>query len=93
MTANQLKEIGQYLVDIQVQHDTHRLFNQDYNYQLIDNFDTSDQIEKANKAYQKALKGYNGAKKKYLDFKKNADEIQKRMDLILFQKVKSKKSI
>lgn len=86
MTANQLKEIGQYLVDIHVQHDTHRLFNQDYNYQLIDNFDTSDQIEKANKAYQKALKGYNGAKKKYLDFKKNADEIQKRMDLILFQK-------
>lgn len=86
MTANQLKEIGHYLVDIHVQHDTHRLFNQEYNYQLIDNFDLTSKIQEVNKSYQIALKNYNGAKKKYLDFKKNADEIQKRMDLILFQK-------
>lgn len=86
MTANQLKEIGQYLVDIHVQHDTHRLFNQEYNYQLIDHFDTSEKIEQYNLSYAQALKSYQIAKKKYLDFKKNAEEIQRRLDLILFQK-------
>lgn len=86
LSANQLKEIGQYLVDIHVQHDTHRLFNQDYNYQLIDHFDTSEKVGILNEAYQEALNGYQAAKKKYNDFKKNAENIQKRLDLIIFQK-------
>lgn len=86
LSANQLKEIGQYLVDIHVQHDTHRLFNQDYNYQLIDHFDTSEKVRSLNEAYQEALNGYQVAKKKYNDFKKNAENIHKRLDLIIFQK-------
>lgn len=86
LSANQLKEIGQYLVDIHVQHDTHRLFHQEYNYQLIDNFGLTDEISLSNEAYQKALKEYNQAKQAYLNFKKNAQDIQKRLDLILFQK-------
>ena len=86
LSANQLKEIGQYLVDIHVQHDTHRLFHQEYNYQLIDNFGLTDDISSSNEAYQKALKEYNQAKQAYLNFKKNAQDIQKRLDLILFQK-------
>ncbi|MEE0880687.1 MAG: AAA family ATPase, partial [Turicibacter sp.] len=86
LSANQLKEIGQYLVDIHVQHDTHRLFHQEYNYQLIDNFGLTDEISLSNEAYQKALKEYNQAKQAYINFKKNAQDIQKRLDLILFQK-------
>lgn len=86
LSANQLKEIGQYLVDIHVQHDTHRLFHQEYNYQLIDNFGLTDEINLSNETYQKALKEYNQAKQAYLNFKKNAQDIQKRLDLILFQK-------
>ena len=70
LSANQLKEIGQYLVDIHVQHDTHRLFNQDYNYQLIDHFDTSEKVGILNETYQEALKGYQEAKKNIMILKK-----------------------
>ena len=86
LSANQLKEIGQFLVDIHVQHDTHRLFHNEYNYQLIDNFDLTEQVSVTNDVYQQALKEYNQAKQAYTNFKKNAEEIQKRLDLILFQK-------
>ena len=86
LSANQLKEIGQFLVDIHVQHDTHRLFHNEYNYQLIDNFDLTEQVSVTNDVYQQALKEYNQAKQAYINFKKNAEEIQKRLDLILFQK-------
>ncbi len=86
LSANQLKEIGQYLVDIHVQHDTHRLFHNEYNYQLIDNFDLTEEVHIINDSYQKALKNFNQAKQAYINFKKNAEEIQKRLDLILFQK-------
>lgn len=86
LSANQLKEMGQYLVDIHVQHDTHRLFHNEYNYQLIDNFDLTEEVQTINHRYQKALKNFNESKQAYLNFKKNAEEIQKRLDLILFQK-------
>lgn len=86
LSANQLKEMGQYLVDIHVQHDTHRLFHNEYNYQLIDNFDLTEEVQTINHRYQKALKNFNQSKQAYLNFKKNAEEIQKRLDLILFQK-------
>lgn len=46
LSVTQLKEIGQYLVDIHVQHDTHRLFHNEYNYQLIDRFDVTHEAEK-----------------------------------------------
>ena len=85
LSANQLKEIGQFLVDIHVQHDTHRLFHNEYNYQLIDNFDLTEQVSVTNDVYQQALKEYNQAKQAYINFKKNAEEIQKRLDLILFE--------
>ena len=86
LSANQLKEMGQYLVDIHVQHDTHRLFHNEYNYQLIDNFDLTEEVQTINHRYQKALKNFNQSKQAYLNFKKNAEEIQKRLDLIIFQK-------
>lgn len=86
LSVTQLKEIGQYLVDIHVQHDTHRLFHNEYNYQLIDRFDVTHEAEKKDHEYRMALSKYNQAKQDYLAFKRNADETQKRMDLMLFQK-------
>ena len=64
----------------------HRLFHNEYNYQLIDNFDLTEEVQTINHRYQKALKNFNESKQAYLNFKKNAEEIQKRLDLILFQK-------
>ena len=56
LSANQLKEIGQFLVDIHVQHDTHRLFHNEYNYQLIDNFDLTEQVSVRTTFINKHLK-------------------------------------
>lgn len=86
LSATQLKEIGQYLVDIHVQHDTHRLFQNEYNYQLIDHLDLTGEAAEKNRAYQLALATYNQAKQEYLSFKRNAEETQRRMDLMIFQK-------
>ena len=66
LTANQLKEIGQYLVDIHVQHDTHRLFHHEYNYQLIDNFDLTKGLKLSTLVYACVNNEFN----KYLKFMK-----------------------
>ena len=86
LTANQLKELGQHLVDIHVQHDTHRLFQPEYNYQLIDNLALDDSIQVKKIAFEVALKRYSSEKKAYQEYLKNSEDIQKRLDLIQFQK-------
>jgi len=86
ITVNQLRELGQFLVDIHVQHDTHRLFQPENNYHLIDNLSNNDLIIQKNLVYQVALKRYKSAKKAYLDYQKNSEDIQKRLDLMIFQK-------
>ncbi|MGL4374590.1 MAG: DNA repair protein RecN [Turicibacter sp.] len=85
VTLTQLKEIGRHLVDIHVQHDTHRLFDSEHNYELVDHFN-GEVVKSKNEDYQEALKTYQKTKRNYLDFKKNAIEIAKRIDLILFQR-------
>ena len=86
LTANQLRELGQLLVDVHVQHDTHRLFLPEYNYQLLDNLAPDGSAHFAGEAYQSALEDFQKSRRAYRDFMKNASDIQKRLDLILFHK-------
>ncbi|HAX73065.1 MAG TPA: DNA repair protein RecN [Firmicutes bacterium] len=92
VSINQLKVIGNYLVDIHVQHDTHRLFQTEHNYELIDNFDLSGHTNMMSQEYLQQLGNYQSTRQKYNDFKKNADEISKRIDLILFQREEIEKA-
>jgi len=86
ISANQLRELGQYLVDIHVQHDTHRLFKPENNYYLIDRLAADDVIHQKNSAYLAALSRYGSAKEAFLNHQKNAADIQQRLDLMHFQK-------
>jgi len=86
VTANQLREIGAQLIDIHVQHDTHRLFSPEFNYEVLDNMALDESMKQLNVQYSEALKTFIQARQAYLDFKKNAAEIHARIDLLAFQK-------
>lgn len=86
VTANQLREIGALLIDIHVQHDTHRLFSPDFNYHVLDNMALDNTIVCLNQEYAVSLKVFNQAKDAYIEFKKNSNEIRHRLDLLIFQK-------
>ncbi len=85
ISVAQLKELGRHLVDIHVQHDTHRLFHVENNVTLIDQVDP-EAIKPFVVAYTDVYKLYSEAKHRYQRFKQNRDEILKRVDLLSFQK-------
>ena len=86
VTANHLREIGAQLIDIHVQHDTHRLFSPEFNYEVLDNMATDDTVKQLNRDYAEALAAFFKARQEYLGFKKNSDDVQARLDLLSFQK-------
>jgi len=79
VTVNQLKELGSFLVDIHVQHDTFRLFKPEAYYGLIDNLVTSDKLRLLREGYQEALGSYKEAKACHEDFKKKAKDMASRL--------------
>ena len=86
VTANQLRDIGSQLIDIHVQHDTHRLFSPEFNYEVLDNMALDESLKQLNDRYSEALQTFTKARQSYLDFKKNASEVHARLDLLAFQK-------
>ncbi len=84
VTVNQLKQIGTYLVDVHVQHDTQRLINASNYLYLIDSF--------ADEAFHKELQEYKTALHDYADKLKAYHELirenmanQEKIDFYQFQ--------
>ncbi|MCL1951123.1 MAG: DNA repair protein RecN [Turicibacter sp.] len=86
VTASHLRQIGAQLIDIHVQHDTHRLFSPEFNYEVLDNMAIDDSLRELNKEYAEALQSFIKSRQDYLDYRKNSEEVQARLDLIQFQK-------
>ena len=79
VTVNQLKELGSFLVDIHVQHDTFRLFKPEAYYGLIDNLVTSGKLRVLREGYQEALGRYKEAKARHKDFEKSAKDMASKL--------------
>lgn len=79
VTVNQLKELGSFLVDIHVQHDTFRLFKPEAYYDLIDNLVTSGKLHRLREGYLEALGQYKDALVHHKDFEKNAKDMASKL--------------
>lgn len=84
ITVNQLKEIGNYLVDIHVQHDTQRLINTSNYLYLIDSFG-DDEIKNEIQKYQTSLNYYMETLREYQELIKENTANQEKLDFYLFQ--------
>ena len=79
VTVNQLKELGNMLVDIHVQHDSFRLFQPEMYYGLLDNLVQNDKIIVLRQAYITALTDYRLACVVYKEFKDKSTDLEARM--------------
>ena len=79
VTVNQLKELGEMLVDIHVQHDSFRLFQPEMYYSLLDNLVQSDKIIVLRQAYLDTLADYRRALVVYKDFKAKSEDMEARL--------------
>ncbi|MDF2699311.1 MAG: recN [Haloplasmataceae bacterium] len=107
VTVNQLKQIGNYLVDVHVQHDTTRLINTNNYLYLLDTFADNDFKVKLKKyqdhyhEYQEAIHQYNkvikenNANQEKLDFYKYQFEEFKQANLKLeeFNELNNKRNL
>ena len=76
ITVNQLKELGNMLIDIHVQHDSFRLFQPEKYYGLLDNLVQNDKIILLRQAYLDVLKSYQQAKKELKSFQKKSKDTE-----------------
>lgn len=84
VTVNQLKQLGSYLVDIHIQHDTTRLITtQNYIY-LIDSL-SDDQFEVLHHNYQKVYHQYQELLRNVQQIKKENKANQEKIDFYKFQ--------
>ncbi len=84
ITVNQLKQIGSYLVDVHVQHDTTRLINTSNYLYFIDSF-CDESFSDDLKTYQMSLNKYLETMKKYKQLIKENEQNQEKLDFYQFQ--------
>ncbi len=84
INQNTLKNIGFYLADIHVQHDTFKLINPDTYLSLIDDFTDMAFSDIYNK-YQIDYANYINSKNKYNDVLNSKDKSVKELDFLTFQ--------
>ncbi|XMB87260.1 DNA repair protein RecN [Mycoplasmatota bacterium WC44] len=82
VTLNVLKDITKYLIDIHLQHDTHRLFDPSNYVEILDNFNDNNLLEN----YQPNLKNYKELLKKYNSLINSNFEMNQQLDYLKFQK-------
>ena len=85
VTLNQLKQIGLYLGDIHVQHDTYRLINKDNYLSFLDDFKDKTFLNHYNNYQVKRIK-YLDALKKYNDCLKKSKDLSSKLEFLQFQK-------
>ena len=85
VTLNQLKQIGLYLGDIHVQHDTYRLINKDNYLSFLDDFKDKTFLNHYNN-YQVMRIKYLDALKKYNDCLKKSKDLSNKLEFLQFQK-------
>ena len=85
VTVNQLKQIGLFLGDIHVQHDTYRLINKDNYLSFLDDFKNKTFLNTYNNYQLKRLK-YLEAIKKYNDCLKKSTDLSNKLEFLTFQK-------
>lgn len=85
VTLNQLKQIGLYLGDIHVQHDTYRLINKDNYLSFLDDFKDKIFLNHYNNYQVKRIK-YLDALKKYNDCLKKSKDLSNKLEFLQFQK-------
>ena len=85
ITLNQLKQIGLYLGDIHVQHDTYRLINKDNYLSFLDNYKDKTFLNHYNTYQVKRLK-YLEAIKKYNECLKKSKDLSNKQEFLEFQK-------
>ena len=85
VTLNQLKQIGLFLGDIHVQHDTYRLINKDNYLSFLDDFKNKTFLNIYNNYQLKRLK-YLEAIKKYNECLKKSTDLSNKLEFLTFQK-------
>ena len=85
VTLNQLKQIGLFLGDIHVQHDTYRLINKDNYLSFLDDFKNKTFLKEYNNYQLKRLK-YLETIKKYNECLKKSRDLSNKVDFLAFQK-------
>lgn len=84
VTIAKLKEISQYLVDIQGQHEHQALMQPKKHLPLLDQFAKSS-IEEQKSSYQGAYSHYRKIRQERLDFQYNEQETAQKIDMLSFQ--------
>ena len=85
VTLQQLKQIGLYLGDIHVQHDTYRLINKDNYLSFLDDFKNKYFLNTYN-SYQISHVKYLDSIKKYNECLKKNNDLTSKLDFLQFQK-------
>ena len=85
VTLQQLKQIGLYLGDIHVQHDTYRLINKDNYLSFLDDFKNKTFLKSYNE-YQISHIKYLDSIKKYNECLKKNNDLTTKLDFLQFQK-------
>ena len=85
ITLGQLRQIGLYLGDIHVQHDTYRLINKDNYLSFLDNFKDKKFLKLFNNYQIKRMK-YLESLKQYEDSLKKNRDLSDKVDYLSFQK-------
>lgn len=85
ITLQQLKQIGLFLGDIHVQHDTYRLINKDTYLSFLDDFKNKTFLNVYNDYQLKRVKYFSDLKKYQECLKKNND-LNSKIDFLIFQK-------
>lgn len=85
ITLGQLKQIGLYLGDIHVQHDTYRLINKDNYLSFLDDFKDKKFLKVYND-YQLKRISYLERLKQYQDCLKKSRDLMAKVDYLIFQK-------
>lgn len=85
ITLGQLKQIGLYLGDIHVQHDTYRLINKDNYLSFLDDFKDKKFLKVYND-YQLKRLSYLERLKQYQDCLKKSRDLTAKVDYLIFQK-------
>jgi len=85
VTVNVLRQIGLFLGDIHVQHDTYRLINKDNYLSFLDDF-RNNKFNKLLSDYQVKKLSYESNKANYLKIKQKNRELNQKVDFLEFTK-------
>ena len=79
VSANQLKALGELLVDIHLQHDSLRLFSPEMYYRLLDNLVKNEKVTVLRQGYLDALADYQRALVEYRNFQTKSQDVALRL--------------